>query len=233
MDKRAKKILFQAYWSSKGWKENYPDITKENLNYAIEKGLMFPPLSMEHNQLIEKTIQLRNKLKYKDIIKAFVASLSTRKLEMRSALLSYHFSADLILHDFQPKECKYGLSDMSYQCHHCHALKSIENKDLNVLNFERIKWGGVRHHQVSYHWFDLREFSTIHVPEPSTTDISILRNILRLSESSSLTKLKQELPNLLPSNHHERQALISLLKDINIIGKQRQKTIKQLFGPFL
>ena len=59
MDKRAKKILFNTYWSKNGWKENteqYP--SSEDFIYAKEKGLMFDPFSISHDDCVKKIVQL-------------------------------------------------------------------------------------------------------------------------------------------------------------------------------
>lgn len=52
----------------------------------------------------------------------------------------------------------------SYTCKICNNLKygvigneHYLNEDLNVLNFERIKWGGVRHGALIYTLFDLEQ----------------------------------------------------------------------------
>ena len=64
MDKRAKKILFNTYWSKNGWKENteqYP--SSEDFIYAKEKGLMFDPFSISHDDCVKKIVQLGKPLR--------------------------------------------------------------------------------------------------------------------------------------------------------------------------
>ena len=90
MDKRAKKILFNTYWSKNGWKENteqYP--SSEDFIYAKEKGLMFDPFSISHDDCVKKIVQLGKTITTDQVAKAFLSSLSTRRLDWRSAIASY------------------------------------------------------------------------------------------------------------------------------------------------
>lgn len=52
------------------------------------------------------------------------------------------------------------------------------NHGLNVLNFERYKWGGVRHVQAHYALFDLQQFLKLAVVEHTAEDEGILHDIL-------------------------------------------------------
>ena len=72
----------------------------------------------------------------------------------------------------------------SYTCQVCqsHGLLGqarYEQADLNVLNFERLKWGGVRHGDLLYTYFDLREFAKEVVDEPTEADLTLFRCILQ------------------------------------------------------
>lgn len=62
--------------------------------------------------------------------------------------------------------------------------ESYKNEDLNVLNFERIKWGGLRHGDLLYTLFDLEQFTKEEIPEPVTDDIEILAFIGVLTPKS-------------------------------------------------
>ena len=86
-DKKALKILFKRYWSSNGWTDAY--ISKEELDYAKNTGTMFDPINVSHNELIQDITELTNSLDLKEVSEQFIASLSTRRLDLRSALGSY------------------------------------------------------------------------------------------------------------------------------------------------
>ncbi|MNL16985.1 hypothetical protein D3C87_1380530 [compost metagenome] len=75
----------------------------------------------------------------------------------------------------------------SYTCGICRDLKygiigdkDYTNEDLNVLNFERIKWGGIRHGKLIYTLFDLQQLQIAEIPEPSMEDVEIFKNILSI-----------------------------------------------------
>ena len=46
--------------------------------------------------------------------------------------------------------------------------------DINIMNFEKIKWGGVRLNNVEYILFDLELFRNIVITKPNDEDIKIL-----------------------------------------------------------
>lgn len=80
--------------------------------------------------------------------------------------------------------------DISCTCSICESLRygiigkeAYVNEDLNVLNFERIKWGDIRHVNIFYTLFDLEQFKKEHTTAFTKTDIEIFKNILNAAES--------------------------------------------------
>lgn len=55
MDKKAKQILFQTYWSAKGWREK-PVTAPIDFLYAKEKGMMFDPLTISHDDCVSQIV---------------------------------------------------------------------------------------------------------------------------------------------------------------------------------
>ncbi len=236
MDKRAKKILFNTYWSKNGWKENteqYP--SPEDFIYAKEKGLMFDPLTISHDDCVKNIVQLGNTITANKVAKAFLSSLSTRRLDWRSAIASYSVAKKITIHKYTPIE--YGrfcgadnVTTIGYTCAVCQNLRygitgqeNYINVDLNVLNFERIKWGGVRHGQLIYTLFDLEQFAREMIPQPQSEDIGIFREILKAIESCNPTDYPSALSHklamipLLKSNKDERNIIIEILACIGIL----------------
>lgn len=90
MDKKAKKILFNTYWSSNGWKmESERYTSPEDFAYAKEKGLMFEPITISHDECVKKIVRLANTITMEQVARAFMCSLSTRRLEWSSAYRLY------------------------------------------------------------------------------------------------------------------------------------------------
>lgn len=91
MDQKAKNILFKTYWSSRGRKDERftpPD----DFLYAKEKGVMFDPLTISHDDCVKKIIEIANTITLEQIAKAFLSSLSTRRLDWRSGISSYYIA---------------------------------------------------------------------------------------------------------------------------------------------
>ncbi|OUQ21173.1 hypothetical protein B5E84_04100 [Lachnoclostridium sp. An14] len=237
MDKKAKKILFNTYWSKNGWKENterYP--SPEDFIYAKEKGLMFDPFTISHDDCVKNIVQLGKIITTNQVARAFLSSLSTRRLDWRSAIASYSVAKKITIHKYIPVE--YGrfydadnaVTHIGYTCAICQnsrygiiGQENYINVDLNVLNFERIKWGGVRHGQLIYTLFDLEQFAKETIPQPQSEDIEIFREILKAIKSCDPTDYPSALSHklamipLLKSNKDERNIIIEILACIGIL----------------
>jgi len=78
-DKKALKILFDTYWSSAGWKkENITSL--EDYTYAQNKGAMFLPVSLSHDEVVNWLTSSYTAVNLENIRNAFLVSLSTRHL---------------------------------------------------------------------------------------------------------------------------------------------------------
>lgn len=234
MDKKAKSILFKTYWSSKGWKDEYITAPDDFL-YAKEKGLMFDPLTISHDDCITQIIASVNSIPPEKVAKAFLSSLSTRRLEWRSGIASYYIAKLITPHKYTPVETGRFYEDgkviaTSHTCKICKNLKcgvigmeKYTNSDLNVLNFERIKWGGVRHGDLLYTLFDLEQFEQEQITEPTEADINIFKAILHAVSSCKTgdfpSVLRDKLKDIseLKSNQNERTVIIEILACIGIL----------------
>jgi hypothetical protein len=91
----------------------------------------------------------------------------------------------------------------------------VELENLNVLNFERLKWGGVRHESPTYAAMDLELFLRDTPASPTSEDIGIFRNILSAIESAprhvTSSGLQKYLAGALKSNKAERDGLVAIL----------------------
>ena len=176
-----KKILLDAFWSSKGWKDGA--VTQENFEIAKSQGYMFDyPKPSSHSASLEKLKQVVSAVDARDVANAFLYSLSTRALEYRSALGSYYYALAIPPHSLDVGN---GLTGESH-CYLCGWYAREENPNeyervlgLNVFNFERYKWGGVRHTYLDYVLFDLEQFLKLPKVIPTDKDKEILTNVLK------------------------------------------------------
>ena len=228
MDKKAIKILFSTYWSSTGWKPERDQVTPaDDLLHAKRAGVMFDPVRLSHEEIVRRAIDVRANVAPEAVADAFLASLSTRRLELRSALGSY-----AILRRFPDHEHR----DQRLRCPVCGEYNHPNgHEDLNVLSFERFKWGGVRHEHPSYAAFDLERFLDSDRLEPTDSDRAIFRELLRAIEAvpaeTTGPRLQAGLGKLLPSNKAERDILVNILGYCGILRTPGHPGFRDRFIP--
>jgi len=208
MDKKAKDILFKTYWSAAGWK-TIRNTNPEEFEYAKSMGLMFDPLSITKPELISRLDNIANSISLKIITDAFLSSLTNKRLDWRSGLGSYANARRTLT----------NASTLDYYYDYG------ANKDLNVLNFERIKWGGVRHSYALYNLLDLELLRNEKVTCPTNDDISIFQGILNTIYGSAPGdtpgKLRDNLKSLLKFSKDETHMLMEILGSAEIIRPLR------------
>ncbi|WP_068505465.1 hypothetical protein [Paenibacillus kribbensis] len=217
MDKKAKKILMSTFWSASGWKSERGPFSGEDFEYAKSKGLMFDPIAITHDEIMGRLHELHQQVATKErVTAAFLHSLSTRKVHLRSALSSWALTASLPLHTYEERSVV--LPNYS-SCGDCNFNKIMSNKeyvneDLNVLNFERVKWGGVRLNHLLYCWMDLELFCKEEDFEVSDQDIAILHNMLAAVQDceaqNGARQLEKRWKDVFPSSKHERDVVMEV-----------------------
>jgi len=227
MDKRALKILIDTFWSAAGWTpDGQRTVAPEDFAYAKSKGIMFDPIIVDHTQAINRLLGSVKKLDKRKVADAFLASLTTRRLDWRSALGSYAVFQHLTPHSPQIDNGR---------CFACGMYLHASEEDLNVLNFERFKWGGVRHDQVSYAAIDLELFLSEPVSKPTAEDIGVFKNILSAIDAASpnvtSSALQSHLAKTIKSNKSERDALIAILGFCGILGTSSHSGYSTAFAP--
>jgi hypothetical protein len=216
-DKKAIKILFDTYWSNTGWKQEYA-VSPENFVYAQNAGVMFQPVSLSHDDIVGWLKSSLKAVTLENITNAFLVSLSTRQLKFRSALGSYAIAKNFPDHVYQGE---------SYFCSVCGVLKNPSQPyDLSVFNFERYKWGGVRHEHPEYIAFDLEQFAKLKKLEPIEQDFDVMRQIIQVicqcKPTDKPRDLEQRLIPVFKSNKGEREILIQILAYCGILQPSKR-----------
>lgn len=203
-DSKAVKILFATYWSSNGWL-NDRVISAEEFAYARSAGVMFDSKPISHNEAISRAIKAVSAVTPEQVSSAFLASLTTRRLDLRSALGSYAIGQHLRHHSWTGRG----------NCNECGGNDSPEPQDMNVLNFERLKWGGVRHGSPIYVALDLELFAQTEIPSVTKDDVKIFNLILETAKSLPPTArardLEKAIGEFFKSNKAEREVLLQIL----------------------
>ena len=139
-----------------------PETPANDFSYAKAAGLMFDPVHLTHDQAIDWALRSKKLVSKESVVAGFLASLSSRRLELRSVLGSFAVLRNFPLHRWR------RIDGAEHFCPVCGAYDgSAGDEDLSVLNFERFKWGGVRHSDPRYAAFDLERFAEIDVPSPT------------------------------------------------------------------
>src|SRR4051794_32264172 len=97
-DAAAVEILFRRYWSSAGWTKG--TISPAEFTYAKQVGVMFDPIEITHDAAIARALEIREKIPPQMVGNAFLASLSTRRMDWRSPLGSLSSILHLPSHSF-------------------------------------------------------------------------------------------------------------------------------------
>jgi hypothetical protein len=225
---RARKILLETFWTSEGWRRA-PALDPHEFAIAKGAGVMFDPTPLSHAEAVERATVASARFLPREVAIEFVASLSSRRLEARSALGSFAVGREL------PNHSAVIGPGAGVTCGVCSEYLSDQMVDWNVLNFERLKWGGVRHGSPSYIAFDLTLFERLVEHSPTDNDWSILRHLLTIARSLSPearpSDLERALTRVLPSNKAERRVLLQILGYTGILQPTDSPSYLEQFVP--
>ncbi len=172
---------------------------------------MFPKRSFTHDEIVEEVVNNVNLTKRSEVSSAFLESLSSGRLDLRSALGSYAVGRLLRPHKGR---CSGSLVVL---CDVCGAHYHQRNMDVSVLNFERLKWAGVRHLWLIYIAFDLAQFRRCYQPDPEARQTGV-EQMLKLLDSVSA----------LPDKAGASDAARCIRKVVNVDESQRGTIIEIL-----
>lgn len=144
--------LMKTFFGSQGWRPqpNWPP--PDVFARSVSAGVMFAEqVILDHDGWVEAAREVVADIKADDVADAFITSLTTERLDLRSALGSFAVARWLPEHELTPRQ-------YSDDCAIC-GLPPRSQEDLNRMNFERFKWGGLRRDEISYVAFDLEQFS--------------------------------------------------------------------------
>lgn len=228
IDRRAVKILSDTYWTSTGWlDEKVRSTPPQDFEYAKRAGVMFDEVHLSHDDVVRRALSAVRGVDRRSVAGAFVASLSSRRLELRSALGSF-----AVLQHFP----RHGTPIERGPCPVCRAYnRTSRREDLNILNFERFKWGGVRHEDPLYAALDLELFARVKPPSPAPDDVRLLRAMLDAIKAAppetSSASLQKHLAKVIRSNKPERDMLIGILGLCGILGTAEHPGYLRQFVP--
>ncbi|HJQ05637.1 MAG TPA: hypothetical protein VJ872_09350 [Nocardioides sp.] len=217
--------LFQTYWSSTGWRQPAQVPDPASLEAAIDAGIMFrEPATMDHDGWVGRARAAAARTSATDVGAAFLSSLESRRLDLRSALGSYAIARHLPAHEFTP-------TNDGHRCRVC-GLHPTDQQDLNILSFERFKWGGVRRDDVAYLAFDLDQFAG--APRVPATEAGlaagreIATTLRSAAPSETATKVAARLRSF-ASNKAERETVVDILGVCGVLRNPAHPGYRQSF----
>ena len=160
-----------------------------------------------------------------DVSQAFVASLTSRRLDLRSALGSYAVARHLPAHTFVPHR--------SGMCAVCGLHREV-TQDLNVLNFERFKWGGVRRDDVCYLAFDLEQFRCAPRLAVDAATVNLgkaMLDALRAAPTTETATTAERLIRMLKGNADERHTVLDILAVCGVLETEKHRGYRTSFVP--
>lgn len=212
--------LFHTYWNDGQWRRRVT--TSEAFEQAKREGYMFDPAPvLTHDETLARLREVVAQVSAADAANAFLYSLSTRQLHYRSALGSYWYALAIPEHSHtQPGTCY--LCDWISLCEADTPEREFAGP--NIFNFERYKWGGVRHTQPGYALFDLEQFLLLPKVTPMDQDRASLKAILHAMDDLPATKKAgayREVitkKKILKSNKSEVETLLDILGICGILS---------------
>lgn len=228
MDKGLK-ILKKIYDSTYNWQDYH--CTDEEFEIAKQEGYMFDyPEYMSHEDTLKELKTVVDKISPEMVANAFLYSLSTRKLEYRSALGSYWYAASIPDHEC---ECDADRSRYYKYCDYCKwhqwdETPSDHNKyfGLNWMNYLRYTLGGDFFVNLNYALFDLKQFLKLPVYEHTAEDEQILHDILhcidKLLPKNKARSLQKAITKkrILKSNKNEVDILLNILGICGVLSSE-------------
>lgn len=95
--------LMQTFWTSKGWRSSVALPAADVPAAAIRSGVMFDqPRQLGHDGWVEAARAAAAAVSASEISAAFLVSLTTRRLDLRSALGSFAVARHLVAHRYTP-----------------------------------------------------------------------------------------------------------------------------------
>jgi hypothetical protein len=201
--------LMETFWEPAGWRRSPTWPVPEVMAAAIAAGVMFgEPRTEDHDGWVQAARDAAGRLSAAAAGEAFLASLSSRRMDLRSALGSYAVARRLPEHAFVP-------ASYSSRCAICGQSDGPpEPEDLNVFSFERFKWGGVRHDDAPYEAFDLEQFRRAPRLAATRADIDLGQQVIdqlrRLPPGTTAARASRHL-KMIKGNKDERDVILDIL----------------------
>lgn len=225
MDKKAIQILLKTIKTSQNeslrdwfyWDSYMKYITKEDFEYAKKNSVMYDQENISHDEIGRRIKTAVAKIEKKEVVDAFLYSLSTRQLEYRSFLSSYCIGKSLVEHGFKPSP--EPNEDICAICE-LHTYEFEDPIEFNTINYFKYKDGACFDSLIQV-LFDLEQFPKLPAVKPVENDYKILADLKKIIEESEpddrISQLKKSISKTFKSNEGERLGVLEILGVIGIL----------------
>lgn len=144
----------------------YLEPPAEDVAYATAQGLIHPPRTLTHDEIIAELQNVVRSIDREAIAGAFAASLKSGRLDFQSALGSYAFHLHHPTH--APQIEVYGVRSHLRRCTVCRLGGVVDETTYQIvrLPLSRMAGGGIQTRYASYALGDLLSFQEGEVLEP-------------------------------------------------------------------
>ncbi len=164
--------------------------------------------SMTHDELVRACVAAAGKLDRLEVARAFVASLSTRRLDWRGVLPAYAVCRQLPIHDYEPTQVFQAGPNAS--CRICGLGSPAPNKVSGKLLVGNLG----RAYYLETSLATLEQFADADKPTPTEIDVQMLGETLtrlRNRKGAKLGELQSLIQGVIPGNKFERVDLLGSL----------------------
>nr|WP_123784646.1 hypothetical protein [Pirellula staleyi] len=164
--------------------------------------------SMTHNELVDACVDAAEALDRIDVARAFIASLSSRRLDWRGVLPAYAVCRQLPRHEYAPTQVFQAGPDAS--CFICGLPSPSKTKVSGRLLVGNLG----RAYYLETSLTTLQQFASTEKPVPKDEDFGMLTetlNRLQNRNGAKLGELQKLIQGLFPSNKFEREDFLGAL----------------------
>lgn len=219
--------LMKTFWSSQGWRSQPSWPSSDVFARAVAAGVMFTEaLIIDHDECVMAAQEAAAALTAADVSDAFIASLSTGRLDLRSALGSFAVARQLPEHPYTPRP-------HSVHCQMC-GQTDRSQEDLNKLSFERFKWGGLRRDSVPFVAFDLEQFSRAPRAEVTAKSLAIGQQLVAALRNAAPGATPSQVAarlKMVKGNQAEREVVLDILGVCGVLGTSQHGGYAKEFVP--
>lgn len=232
--------ILKDFYRSRG-DEQFTDEQAADFELAKAEGYMFDfPAQITHDETMERLADALLKITPEAVGNAFLYSLSTRRLEYRSALGSYYTAIAIPPHEFSPN--KYGCCEV---CGWRQWKSPPQDRGLryildmqytpNHFNYFRYQFGGLSNIDLNYALFDLEQFLKLPPVTPCDEDREILKRILgcvkALEWRDRAAKLQKAAihERILKTNSYEMGELLNALGVCGVLTDRKAPALDEKF----